>query len=157
VLDAAAYVGRPADEVRAELEGAGLVVEEETADEDQLASSGLELAAGDVAALDPSSGTVPANSEVTLFVAEEAFSPGGDEEEEPAPAPTTSAAPTTAPRTTATTPSTSTSSSSSPPADGGSAETTPTTLPGQPEPEPEPDPEPDPSVDPGAEGEDVAP
>src|SRR5829696_112218 len=115
VLDAAAYIGRPADEVRAELEGAGLVVEEDAADEEQLASSGLELAAGDVAALDPSGGTVPAGSEVTLFVAEEAFSPGGDEEEEPAPVPTTSAppattsrpAPTTAP-TTPPTPATST-------------------------------------------------
>ena len=110
VLDAAAYIGRPADEVRAELEGAGLVVEEDTADEEQLASSGLELAAGDVAALDPSGGTVPAGSEVTLFVAEEAFSPGGDEEEEeePAPEPTTSAPPATtsrpAPTTAPTTP-----------------------------------------------------
>jgi serine/threonine-protein kinase len=110
VLDAAAYIGRPADEVRAELEGAGLVVEEDTADEEQLASSGLELAAGDVAALDPSGGTVPAGSGVTLFVAEEAFSPGGDEEEEeePAPEPTTSAPPATtsrpAPTTAPTTP-----------------------------------------------------
>jgi len=119
VLDAAALIGRPADEVRAELESAGLVVQEETADADQLASSGQELAAGDVAALDPSGGTVPAGSEVTLFVAEEAFAPEEDEEEEPAPAPTTSAppattsrpAPTTAPTTptTATTPTTPTS------------------------------------------------
>jgi eukaryotic-like serine/threonine-protein kinase len=135
-LDAAAYIGRPADEVRAELEGAGLVVEEDTADEEQLASSGLELAAGDVAALDPSGGTVPAGSEVTLFVAEEAFSPGGDEEEEePAPAPTTSAPPVTtsipAPSsesptsTTATTPTTPTAAP--PPPLGGTEEPPPPT------------------------------
>ncbi|HEY0127414.1 MAG TPA: protein kinase [Blastococcus sp.] len=146
VLDPAAYIGRPADEVRAELEAAGLVVGQETADEDQLASSGQELAAGDVAALDPSGGTVPANSAVTLFVAEEAYSP--EEDEEPAPAPTSSAAPTTPPRTTATTTSSS-SSSATTPTPTTSSSSSPAQLPGEPEPEPEPAPTVE-TVDPGA-------
>ena len=154
VLDATALIGRPADEVRAELEGAGLVVQEENADADQLASSGQELAAGDVAALDPSGGTVPAGSEVTLFVAEEAFAPEEDEEEEPAPEPTTSAPPATtsapAPTTEPTTPTTATTP------------TTPTTtpLPGQSEPPPEepaPDEPADPEVGAGAGGDGVVP
>jgi serine/threonine-protein kinase len=152
LLDPDAYIGRPADEVRADLEEAGLVVEEETADADQLASSGQELDAGDVAALDPSGGTVPANSEVTLFVAEEAFSPGGDDEEEEPPAPTTSAAPTSAPpRTTA---PTSSSAATSTATTSSSASTA--TLSGQPEPPPV-DPPPEEPVDPEAGGEDVAP
>jgi eukaryotic-like serine/threonine-protein kinase len=156
VLDPAAYIGRPADEVRVELEDAGLVVVEEPADEDQLASSGQELAAGDVAAVDPAGGTVPANSEVTLFVAEEAYSPDGGDEEEPTPTPTPSATPTTTPRTTASsssTPNTPTSSSSS-----SSAPVVVPPQPGTPAPEPsETAPPSEEPADPGAAGEDVAP
>lgn len=153
VLDPAAYIGRPSDEVRAELEGAGLVVEEQSADDDQLASSGQALDAGDVAALDPAGGTVPANSEVTLFVADEAYAPddGEDEEEQPVPTPTTQAAPTTtarpAPTQTSNPPNTATNqnpaTSSSPPA---------TTLSGQPGPT-----DPSPPVDPEADEQGGAP
>jgi len=150
LLDPAAYIGRPVDDVRADLEGAGLVVAEETADEDQLASSGQELEAGDVAALDPSGGTVPASSEVTLFVAEEAYSRGGGEEEEPAPAPSTSAAPTTSARPAPTTAPTTAPSTSAAPTTGTTATATAS---GQPEPS---DPTDEP-VDPGAEGEGGAP
>lgn len=151
LLDAAAYIGRPADEVSAELEAAGLAVEERSADEDQLASAGQALDAGDVAALDPSGGTVPANSEVTLFVADEAYSPddGDDEEEQPEPTPTTSAAPTTSARPTPTQQAPSTTATSS-----SSATSAPSTsLPGQSGPPSEPE-EP---VDPEAGGEGVAP
>jgi eukaryotic-like serine/threonine-protein kinase len=146
-LDADAYIGRPADEVRAELEGAGLVVEEQSADEDQLASSGQPLDAGDVAALDPAGGTVPANSEVTLFVADEAYSPDDEEgEEEPAPTPTTSAAPTTSarptPTQTANPPSTATNQNPS-----TASSTVTTTLSGQPGPPSDPPPSVDPEAD----------
>jgi hypothetical protein len=153
LLDPGAYVGRPVDEVRADLEDAGLVVlDPESADDDQLASAGQALNEGDVAALDPSGTTVPPGTEVTLYVAEEAYAPEDDEEDDEAPAPTTSAAPTTSERpapTTAANTSTSASNNPSTPA------TTPsTTLSAEPEPTPSEEP---PPVAPEAEGEGVAP
>ncbi|MFD2092527.1 serine/threonine protein kinase [Blastococcus deserti] len=153
LLDPAAYVGRPADAVRAELEGAGLVVlDDQVADEDQLAAAGQPLEAGDVAALDPSGREVAPGTEVTLFVAEEAYPPGGDEEgEEDAPTtsavPTPSAAPTPTPSPTTTAQTTVTSSSA--------ASSSPTTAGGQPGDEPVEPADPgdtgDPDVDPPAD------
>jgi serine/threonine-protein kinase len=116
-VDPAAYVGEPADDVEAALVAQGLEVARETADEDQLAAAGTALEADDVAALDPT-GPVNPGTRITLFVAEEGYTP--DEEESEAPAESTSAAPSTSPRTTA---------ASTPPATTPSAE---------PEPEPEP-------------------
>ncbi|WP_116452093.1 protein kinase domain-containing protein [Blastococcus litoris] len=155
VLDPAAYIGRPADEVRTELEGAGLVVEEQSADDDQLASSGQALDAGDVAALDPAGGTVPANSEVTLFVADEAYAPDDeeDEEEQPVPPPTTSAAPTTSARPTPTQ-----SANPSNPATNNPTTSAQTTTSSQPPLGGTPGPsDPSPPVEPGAEGQGGAP
>ncbi|SOD95626.1 protein kinase domain-containing protein [Blastococcus haudaquaticus] len=139
LLDPAGFVGRPVDEVRAELEAAQLVVTETAADEDQLVGAGQALAVGDVAALDPSGTTVPPGAAVTLYVAEEAYAPedDADEAEEEAPEPETSAAPTTAPRTTAPTSSTPPSSSSS-----SSSSVSVAPQPGQPEPPPDEDPPP---------------
>ncbi|CAA9251164.1 MAG: Serine/threonine-protein kinase PknA [uncultured Blastococcus sp.] len=159
VIDRAAIVGRPADEVRRVLEAAELVVTEEFADEDRLASAGQALAAGDVADLAPSSGEAAPGTPVTLFVAEAAYAPGdsdGGEEEQPEdePAPETSAAPTTTPRTTESQPG-----GSSPPAPAPSSSTpATTTLSGQSESPPvEESPAEESPVAPEADGEDVAP
>jgi hypothetical protein len=115
-VDPAAYVGEPADDVEAALVAQGLEVAREPADEDQLAGAGMALDADDVADLDPT-GSVDPGTRITLFVAEEAFTP--DKEESATPTETTSATPSTTADTTA---------PSTPP-----ATTTPTT-----EPEPEP-------------------
>jgi serine/threonine-protein kinase len=104
VLDPAAYVGRPVEDVRAELEEAGLVVlDPVAADATQLAAAGQPLDAGDVADLSPT-GTVRAETEVTLYVAEDAYAPEEDDEEEEPPAPETSAAPSTPPSSAPSTP-----------------------------------------------------
>jgi serine/threonine-protein kinase len=146
----AALIGRPADEVQAELQAAGLVVRQEEADEDALASSGQALDAGDVAALDPSSGFAARGTEVVLFVAADAFDPdggGGDQETTPS----TTAAPTT----TQAAPTTTTGNSSSSSAGGTSTATTTTVQPGTEEPPPSDPPpvEPDPNAGaPAADG-----
>jgi serine/threonine-protein kinase len=95
-IDPARFVGRPADDAQAELEGLGLglVVRQEPADDARLAAAGLTLDEGDVAALDPSGGTVGQGDTVTLFYAPQDFAPDSGEEE-PTQAPTTSQAPTT--------------------------------------------------------------
>jgi hypothetical protein len=116
-LDAAAFIGRPADEVQAQLEGAGLVVRQQQADEDMLASSGRALDAGDVAGLDPSGVFAQPATQVVLFVARSAYDPANQRSsDKPTPtseAPTsTKAAPSSAPSTTAA-PSTSEAPSSS--------------------------------------------
>ncbi|HVD28467.1 MAG TPA: protein kinase, partial [Mycobacteriales bacterium] len=146
-LDAAAYIGRPADEVQAELEAAGLVVRREEADDDTLAAAGQALDAGDVAGLDPSSGFAAPGTEVVLFVATDAFTPDDGE---------TSEAPTSA----ATTSSQPTQTSTSTPTTGGTTDTPTSTstsvaLPGTEEPPPEEEPppvEPDPNADAPAPG-----
>ena len=134
----AAFIGRPADEVQTELEAAGLVVRQEEADDDVLASSGQALDAGDVAGLDPSSGFAQPGTQVVLFVASDAFTPEDDEEE-----PTATTESTTTAQTTQTTTATTTTSDPPPP-------TTETTLPGTEEPPPSEDPppvEPDPNAE----------
>ncbi|MGY1622389.1 serine/threonine protein kinase [Geodermatophilus sp. SYSU D00965] len=95
-IDPARFVGRPADDVQAELEGLGLglVVQQEPADAARLAAAGLALDRGDVAALDPSGGTVGQGDTVTLFYAPQDFAPDSGEEE-PSQAPETTTAPTT--------------------------------------------------------------
>jgi serine/threonine-protein kinase len=154
LLDPGALVGRPADDVEAELESAGLEVTQETAAEDQLAGAGQPLDAGDVAALDPSGETVPPQTEVTLYVADASYPPAEvDETEEEPSTPPTSEAPreTTAPTTPTSVPETST-----PPT---SAATTTDTLGGTDEPPPPPSEPPPPQTEGegGAVGESEAP
>ncbi|MGY1704262.1 protein kinase [Geodermatophilus sp. SYSU D00697] len=101
-IDPAQLVGRPADDVQAELEalGLGLVVQQEPASAAQLQAAGTSLSRGDVVTTDPSGGPVGQGATVTLFYAPADFSPDSGEEE-PSQAPETSEAPatTTAPRT----------------------------------------------------------
>ncbi|TFV85713.1 serine/threonine-protein kinase [Blastococcus sp. CT_GayMR16] len=141
----ASFIGRPADEVQATLEAAGVLVRQEEADDETLASSGQALDAGDVAALDPSEGLAAPGSEVVLFVAADAFTPedgGGEESEAPTTAATTTtrAAPTTTAATTTAPPPTTTTA------------TTTTVQPGTEEPPPEEELPPDPAGAPAADG-----
>jgi eukaryotic-like serine/threonine-protein kinase len=98
----ASYIGRNADEVQAELEAVEMDVTQQPASEDQLANASTALDAGDVAALAPFGQTVPAGSDVILYVSAEAYPPddGGGETEPTTTAPTTTAEPTTTPPTT---------------------------------------------------------
>jgi hypothetical protein len=115
-LDSTRYVGRPVADVAAELEGQGLVVAQRMASVDQLEQSGRAFDAGAVVALNPTDTSVPVQSTVTLYYAEEAYAPGDEEPEPTTAAPTpTEAAPTTATTapTTTTLPQTSTSTSAS--------------------------------------------
>jgi eukaryotic-like serine/threonine-protein kinase len=121
-LDSSRYVGRPVDEVQAELEQAGLVVALRIADDGLLEQTGREFEADDVVSLDPKDTTVPPQSTVTVYYAEEAYAPDADEDEpEPTTEPTTEA-PTTsaAPPTTSAAPTPTTAASTS------AVETTPT-------------------------------
>ena len=110
--------------------------------ETPLASSGQALDAGDVAALDPSSGFAAPGTQVVLFVAKDAFDPDeGDDE------PTTTTESTTEARPTETTTATTTTSSS---AETSSSAAT-TTLEGTTASEPPVDPPADPgTADPNA-------
>ena len=128
LLDPAAFIGRPADEVTATLAAAGVTATRQDADDDVLADAGQPLDAGDVAGLDPSGVFAEPGSSVILFVAQEAYSPDEPEEEQPeqttpeqtttssAPAPTTTtAAPTTTTSAPPTTSSSAAGSSADPP------------------------------------------
>jgi serine/threonine-protein kinase len=72
---AAQYVGQDADDVEAELREAGLDVTRVDASDDQLAAAGQELAAGEVAGIDPSGIPVPRGTTVTLAVTAEDYAP----------------------------------------------------------------------------------
>jgi serine/threonine-protein kinase len=124
VVDPAAYIGEPADDVEAALTALGLSVVRESASEGQLEGAGMALEAGDVAALQPT-GSVPADAQITLYVAEEAFAP-----EEPEPTEAEEPSETT-PSTTSAPPTTSSSSSSSS-STSTSTSTETETLPGEP-------------------------
>jgi hypothetical protein len=106
VLEPRRYVGRDADEVEGELREAGLLlVRQEEADDDLLAEFTEPLAEGAVAAIEPAGGRATPETEVTLYVAVDGWTPPAPEEEEadptrPAPQSTTSA-PTTPPTTSA--------------------------------------------------------
>ncbi|MGY5887344.1 protein kinase domain-containing protein [Geodermatophilus arenarius] len=78
---ASQYIGEDADDVQAELEEAGLEVTRADADAGQLAAAGIELSAGDVAAVDPSGIPVPRGSTVTLYVAQEDYTPEEESED----------------------------------------------------------------------------
>ena len=109
-LDPAAFIGRPADEVQATLEAAGLRVTQQTADAAQLASAGQALDAGDVAGLRPSGVLATPGTQVVLYVARTAYDPS----RKTSAAPTTTAEKTTsAPATTTTTSRTTTTTSAS--------------------------------------------
>jgi len=89
-FDVASYVGDPADEVETELEGLGLVVEQEEATPEQLAEVTRQLDEATVVTADPDEGTLAKGTPITLYVTGAPFSPetadGG--------APGTTAAPT---------------------------------------------------------------
>ncbi|MGY1793627.1 protein kinase [Geodermatophilus sp. SYSU D00525] len=78
---ASQYIGEDADDVQAELEEAGLEVAQADADADQLAAAGVELRAGEVAAVDPNGIPVPRGSTVTLYVAREDYAPEQEPED----------------------------------------------------------------------------
>jgi eukaryotic-like serine/threonine-protein kinase len=125
-LDPDRFIGEPADDVEAQLTAAGLTVTQVPADDDVLADVAENLEAGDVAGLEPANEQAAPGDAVTLYVAEEAYSPEQDEEEAPAPVtseapaeePTQAPAPTPTTPTTPTTATTATTSSSPPPAPG---------------------------------------
>jgi serine/threonine-protein kinase len=131
-LDSSRYVGRPVADVEAELEGLGLVVALSIASTDQLEQAGQAFDAEAVVALDPTDTTVPAQSTVTVYYAEEAYAP---EEEAPEPttaAPSTSAAAPTTEPTAPTAPTTSpaeTSTPASPPLGGATTTDSPPPTP----------------------------
>jgi len=147
LLDPSAFIGRPADEVTATLEAAGLTVVREPADGDQLASAGQALDAGDVAALDPSGVFADPGTSVTLFVAEEAYTPDEPEETEPEE--------TTAEQTTTSEAPEPTTTSSAPPATTTESTTTSTTVtaPGSAVTTTEEPPTEEPAAEPAAAGE----
>jgi serine/threonine-protein kinase len=101
-LDAGDYIGENADAVEADLDGRGLDATQTAASAGQIEEAGMELEAGDVAAIDPAGTPLAAGSAVTLFVVPV---PEGDEEEtQPTQTQetqaTTTAPPTTTERTT---------------------------------------------------------
>jgi serine/threonine-protein kinase len=117
-LDPAAFIGRPADEVQAQLTAAGLTVTQKDADDAELAKAGVALDAGDVAGLQPSGVLAAPGTAVTLYVAQKAYDPS---HRSGAPPTTTTATTTTAPpptttsqKTTATTTTPTTSPSVAP-------------------------------------------
>jgi eukaryotic-like serine/threonine-protein kinase len=121
-LDSSRYVGRPVADVVAELEGQDLVVAQRMASVAQLEQSGRSLDAGAVVALNPTDVSVPVQSTVTVYYAEEDYAPEAEEPEPTTAAPTTTeAAPTT--RTTEPTISTplETSTPTSPPLGEGTS------------------------------------
>jgi hypothetical protein len=143
-LDPAAFIGHPADEVQATLEAAGLTVTQRTADDTELASAGMALAAGDVAGLRPSGVLATPGTPVVLYVARTAYDPT----HRSSAAPTTTAQKTTSAPATTTPPPATTAPSSSPPSSSSSSSAA-----GSPaEPPPPPD-----SVPPPAGGPAVAP
>ncbi|MGY1601968.1 serine/threonine protein kinase [Geodermatophilus sp. SYSU D00815] len=127
VVDTAAYIGRPYDEVRTLLEGQGLQVNREEAGEDRLAALGRELAAGAVAGSDPADTTVPVGSAVILFVAGDGYAPDDGDDGRPTEQPqqTTSSSTTSRPTTSSQAPTTTTSSPTE-----TTTETTTATAPG---------------------------
>jgi hypothetical protein len=139
-LDPDAFVGRPADDVQSQLEDAGLEVTRDAASDDVLASAGQALQVGDVAGLDPSGTFAAPGSTVTLYVAQQDYTPAdaSEKSEEPdastsAPAPSASARPT--PTTSA--PNTSAAETSE---SATATATTPTTAGGEPADPPAEDP-----------------
>ncbi|MCW2578822.1 MAG: pknA [Blastococcus sp.] len=96
-LDPELFIGEPATAVEATLRTAGLSVTQVPADDDVLEGVTEDLAAGDVAGLDPANVQARRGDTVTLYVAEDAYSPSDDEEEVQEPTPETSEAPAETP------------------------------------------------------------
>jgi hypothetical protein len=111
LLDPAAFVGRPADQVQDELEAADLTVTQRDADDEELANAGVALDAGDVAGLRPSGVLAAPGTAVVLYVAQKAYDPA-DRGGKPS---ATTRATTTAPRTTTAPPTTTPPPSTTPP------------------------------------------
>ena len=128
-IELAAYVGRNAGEVQAELEELGFTVSLANASETTIAEgaevAGRALAVGEVADIDPSGANVPTSATVTIYAVPEA-APQDDGETETEPTETTSQAPTTTSQAPTTTSQAPTTTSQAP----TTSETT-ETLPGQ--------------------------
>jgi hypothetical protein len=133
-LDPAAFIGRPADEVQAQLKAAGLTVTQKDADDAELTSAGTALDAGDVAGLRPAGVLATPGTAVVLYVAQKAYDPAGASEPPATTASSTKAAPTTTPPPTSSAPTTSSSSSSSSSVAQGSSEPPPSDPPADPPP-----------------------
>jgi eukaryotic-like serine/threonine-protein kinase len=104
LVDTNSFIGRNADEVEAALRQAGLTnVRRQPASADQLAAADRQLDAGTVAATDPVNRTVAAGDPVTLYIAEDDYTPGGGSDTTTT-APRTTRATTTAPPPTTTRP-----------------------------------------------------
>ncbi|RBY92625.1 serine/threonine-protein kinase [Blastococcus sp. TF02A-30] len=138
------YIGRPADDVRTELKGLGLVdVRLEPATEEQLTELGQELDAGDVAGVAPAGQAVDPATAVTVYLAEDGWTVAEEEEEEEEeqpeeeqPTPTAAPSPTGRPTTSPTGSPTNTATGSA----SGSGTSSPTpTAPGTTPVEPPPD------------------
>jgi serine/threonine-protein kinase len=127
LLDADAVLGEDVDEATEYLVGQGFAdVTRQEADAGQLAGYGGELNAGEVAALTPPGGQVPADTPIVLYFTAENWSPAEDEaptgdegddgtgEDEETPTPTSTRPSSPAPSTPATSSSSASSSSVSP-------------------------------------------
>jgi serine/threonine-protein kinase len=108
-IDLAAYLGRDADEVQAELEGLGFTVSQEDASEATVAEgtelAGRPLESGQVADINPSGDNVPTSATVTIYAVPEAATSAP--EETTAEQTTTEETTTSAPTTTSEAPTTS--------------------------------------------------
>jgi tRNA A-37 threonylcarbamoyl transferase component Bud32 len=87
-FDPASLLGKDVDDAKAELEELELRVTTVPASQQQLARAGVERGAGDVVAVDPDTGTVARDSEVTLSFAADDYDPDAAEESAPSSAPT---------------------------------------------------------------------
>jgi len=114
-IDLAAYVGRNADEVQAELEGLGFSVTQADASEqtisDGAALADRPLAVGEVADIQPSGENVPTTAALTIYAVPEAVPDGGEETETQTSESTSSSPETTSSAPTTTTEETTTTSS----------------------------------------------
>jgi hypothetical protein len=128
-LDPSAFIGRPADEVQAQLKAAGLTVTQKDADDAELARAGVALDVGDVAGLRPSGVLAPAGTPVVLYVAQKAYDPNDEKKPSATTASSTTAAPTTTPPPTSSAPSTSSSAAVSSSVAPGSSEPPPSDPP----------------------------
>jgi serine/threonine-protein kinase len=128
-IDLAAYVGRNADEVQAELEALGFTVAQDDASQATIDAgttlAGRALAVGEVADIQPSGENVPTTATVTIYAVPES-APDDGEETETQPTETTSSSPETTSSAPATTTETTTT------AEATTTTTQPTTASGQP-------------------------
>jgi len=101
-VDTAGFIGRDYDDVRAQLQRAGLTVTRAEAPDSMLSALGRGLDEDAVAGSDPADTTVPVGSGVTLYVASQGYAPD-DGDNGSAPTTTTASRPSTSSSSAATT------------------------------------------------------